>query len=151
MNINLGLTYDDEHKLNKQITALGGYNGSLKDEFSFMNPVYNCQVPEGTAVRANYASIPDLDGGGRVLYYFVRDAVLVRTGIVELHLELDPLMTYRDEINNLVCTVDRTADQNVTNAFMIDNEYQILACENIVTKTFPNALDDESMVLITVG
>lgn len=151
MNINLGIVSDDVHKLNKNITALGGYNGTLRDELSWLNPVYNCQVPEGTAVRANYASIPDLDGSGRVLYYFVKDCVLVRSGICELHLELDPLMTYRDEINNLVCTVDRTEDLNVSNAFLVDNEYQILGCDNIVTKKFPIGFTDESMVLLTVG
>lgn len=149
MNINLAYTTDDEHKVHKYLNTIGGYNGSLKDEFSFLNPVYLCQVPEGSAVRANYASIPDLDGSGRVLYYFVKDVVLVRSGVCEIHLELDPLMTYETEIKNLICTVDK--NEKMANAYLIDNEYKILACDNIVTIDFPQGFGDEQLILLTIG
>ena len=148
MNINLAYTADDEHKVHKYLNAIGGYNGTLKGEFSIINPVYLCQVPETSVSSANYASIPDIEAN-RTRYYFVRDVVLVRSGVVEIHLELDPLMTYEAEIRRLVCTVDRNEFES--NAYLMDEEYKILAYENIVTKEFPYGFDDESIVLLTVG
>lgn len=151
MNISLAVTSDDEHKVHKNLSILGSYTGTLRDDCSMEHPKLLVQVPEATAQQANYAAISAGTELERTYYYFIRDKIMHRTGIVELQLECDYLMTFEDEIKNLVCTVDRTEDQNYTNAYLVDNEYQILACENIVTKTFPIGFTDESMVLLTVG
>lgn len=148
MDISIAVTSDDEHKVHKNLSILGSYSGTLKEECSMISPVIKLQVPETTVSQANYAGLTGLD---RTYYYFIRDKVMIRSGIVELHLEIDPLMTYETEIKNLVCTIDRTQSQEVTNAFLVDNEYQILACENIITKKFPLGFTDESKILLTVG
>lgn len=147
MNIGLAYTNDDAHKLHKNLTVLGGYTGSLRGEMSVLNPVVQVQVPEGTAARANYASMVDIEE--RSNYYFIKDVVFIRSGVCELHLELDPLMTYETEIKNLICTVEK--NEKLSNSYLVDNEYRILAYENIVTKTFPSGFDDESMILFAVG
>lgn len=151
MNISIAVTSDDEHKVHKNLSVLGSYTGTLKDDCSMENPTVLVQVPEGTVQQANYAA---MSAGGelpRTYYYFIKDKVMHRSGVVELTMECDYLMTFENEIKNLVCTVDRTETQEVTNAFLVDNEYQILACENIVTKIFPVGFEDESIVLLTVG
>jgi len=149
MNISIAVTSDDEHKVHKNLSILGSYTGSLKEDCDMEQPSIMVQVPEGTIQQANYAAI---SAGGelpRTYYYFIKDKVMHRTGIVELTLECDYLMTFENEIRNLVCTVDR--NEKEANAYLIDNEYKILAYDNIVTKTFPNALNDESMILLAVG
>lgn len=149
MNISIAVTSDDEHKVHKTLSILGSYTGSLKDDCSMENPSIMVQVPEGTIQQANYAAI---SAGGelpRTYYYFIKDKVMHRTGVVELTLECDYLMTFENEIRDLRCTVDRNEIE--ANAYLLDNEYKILAYDNIVTKTFPNALDDESMILLAVG
>jgi len=151
MNISIAVTSDDEHKVHKNLSILGSYTGSLKDDCNMENPTILVQVPEGTVQQANYAAMTAGTELPRTYYYFIKNKVMRRTGVVELELECDYLMTFEDEIKNLVCTVDRTETKEVTNAFLVDNEYQILACENIVTKTFPLGFDNETMVLLTVG
>lgn len=151
MNISIAVTSDDEHKVHKTLSILGSYTGSLKEDCSMETPSIMIQAPEGTCQQANYTAISAGTELERTYYYFIKDKIMHRTGIVELQLECDYLMTFENEIKNLVCTVDRTEAQEVTNAFLMDNEYQILACENIVTKTFPTGFEDESMVLLTVG
>lgn len=151
MNISIAVTSDDEHKVHKNLSILGSYIGSLKDDCSMEKPTILVQVPEGTIQQGNYAAISAGTELPRTYYYFITDKVMHRSGIVELTMKCDYLMTFEDEIKNLVCTVDRTETQEVTNAFLVDNEYQILACENIVTKTFPLGFEDESLVLLTVG
>lgn len=150
MDLTLCVTSDDEHKVYKNLTILGTYTGTLRDDCSMDNPSLMVQVPEATVQQANYCAFGAQDLN-RLYYYFIKNRIMHRSGIVELELECDPLMTFKDEILNLVCTVERTQDQNITNAFLVDNEYQILACENIVTKIFPTGFTDESMVLLTVG
>lgn len=151
MNISIAVTSDDEHKVHKNLSILGSYTGSLKEDCDMEQPTIMVQVPEGTIQQANYAAMSAGTELERTYYYFIKDKVMHRSGIVELTLECDYLMTFEDEIKNLVCTVDRTSYQDVTNAYLVDNEYQILACENIVTKNFPIGFEDESMVLLTVG
>lgn len=150
MNLILGVTSDDIHKCQKNITQLGSYTGVLKDDCSMENPHLMVQVPEATVQQANYCAFTSQDLG-RNCYYYITDKIMHRSGVVEIVLEMDPLMTYKDELYNVECTVDRTSHQEVTNAYLIDNEYQILACENIVTKKFPIGFTDESMILLTVG
>lgn len=149
MNISIAVTSDDEHKVHKTLSILGSYTGSLKDDCSMENPSIMVQVPEGTIQQANYAAVSAGTELERTYYYFIKDKVMHRTGVVELILECDYLMTFEDEIRDLRCTVDR--NELEANAYLLDNEYKILAYDNIVTKTFPNALDDESMILLAVG
>lgn len=149
MNISVAVTSDDEHKVHKNLSVLGSYTGSLKEDCSMETPSIMVQIPEGTAQQANYAAI---SAGGelpRTYYYFIKDKIMHRTGIVELQLECDYLMTFEDEIKALTCTVDR--NETEANAYLIDSEYKILAYDNIVTKSFPNPLNDESMILLAVG
>jgi len=151
MNISLAVTSDDIHKVHKNLSILGSYTGALREECSLEKPVVKLEVPEGTAAQANYCAISAAGELTRTYYYFILDKIFVRTGVVELHMECDYLMTFETELKNVVCTVDRTQAQEVTNAFMMDDQYNILACENIVTKKFPHGFDAETMILLTVG
>lgn len=149
MNISVVVTSDDEHKVHKNLSILGSYTGTLRDDCSMESPSIMVQIPEGTAQQGNYAAISAGTELNRTYYYFIRDKVMHRSGIVELQLECDYLMTFEDEIRALSCTVDR--NEKEANAYLLDSEYKILAYDNIVTKSFPNALDDESMILLAVG
>ena len=103
MNISVAVTSDDEHKVHKNLSVLGSYTGSLKDDCSMETPSVMVQLPEGTAQQANYAAI---SAGGelpRTYYYFIKDKVMHRTGIVELQLECDYLMTFETESTYLHC------------------------------------------------
>lgn len=151
MNLSLAVTSDDIHKVHKSLTILGSYTGTLREECSIDKPIIKVQVPEATAQRANYCAISAGTELDRTYNYFITDRVFYRDGIVELHMECDYLMTFENELKNVICTVDRTQAQEVTNSFMMDDQYRILACENIVTKSFPIGFSDESMVLLTVG
>lgn len=65
------------------------------------------------------------------------------------HCVSDPLMSFKEGIRNLVGTVDR--QENIKNAYLVDGEYKSVAYEQIVTKTFPSGLTDDSIIMITTG
>lgn len=146
MQIDLYYTLDDRHKVHKDLVSIHNCVGALRAECSMVNPKVLIETREATAGRANYAVIHDLD---ILRYYFITDQVMVRDGLVEFTMELDPLMTYETEIRNLVCTVQR--NENEADSYLYDDNYKIDAYSNIVTKTFPIGFEAESLVLICVG
>ena len=149
MNISVAVTSDDEHKVHKNLSILGSYTGTLKDDCSMETPSIMVQIPEGTAQRANYAAMSAGGELNRTYYYFIKDKIMHRTGIVELQLECDYLMTFETEIRNLNCTVDK--NEIMADSYLYDENYKIDAFSNIVTKEFPQGFGDEHLVLITVG
>lgn len=65
----------------------------IKEPSSIVNPVVTLSKNTvGTSwVTANYAYIPMFKR-----YYFIDDIVACNDGIIEFHLTVDPLMTYKD-------------------------------------------------------
>lgn len=149
MNISVAVTSDDEHKLHKNLSILGSYTGTLKDECSIENPTILLQMPEATAQQANYAAMSAGTELNRTYYYFITDKVFVRDGLVRLTMRCDYLMTFESEIRNLVCTIDK--NENDSDSYLYDDNYKIDAYSNIMTRTFPQGFEDESMILLVVG
>ena len=63
--------------------------------------------------------------------------------------KIDVLMSYRTKILSNTCTISK--NENLSNAYLYDNGYQLLSYKNIVTKKFPSGLTDNSIILMTVG
>jgi hypothetical protein len=84
------LLYNNESpriKIHKEITLLATMAGTLRDETNTVNPTVRVAATEMPVF--NYARIPDF---GR--YYYLRDVRAVRSGIWEIMLESDPLMSF---------------------------------------------------------
>ena len=81
-------------------------------------------------------------------YYYI-DSYEVQNDCCYINLREDVLYSFSAQIKNLECTILRS--EKYSNAYLLDNGYQILAYDNIVTKEFPGGLTDESVVLLTVG
>lgn len=151
MDIGIAFTHDDEHKVHKTLSVIGTLVGSLKDDCSMEHPSVLVQITEGTMQTANYAYIEAVTDLPRIYYYFIRDKIMHRTGILELVLECDYLMTFETEIKNLICTIDRNEIE--ANAYIADPAYKTLAYKNIVCKEFNYEFshNNDSIVLMTVG
>ena len=80
-------------------------------------------------------------------YYFVD--VTIENGFLVLNCSIDVLMTYKSAILNLTATVTR--NENLKNGYLEDKNYNIMSYENIVCKTFPNGLTNDSIILMTAG
>ena len=64
-------------------------------------------------------------------------------------LESDPLQSFATAIKSCPATIER--NEVDANAYIQDSEYTALSYEAIATREFPNALDDFSYILMTVG
>lgn len=125
-------------------TATAAYSVLLKDGCSIDNPVISVHASAAALALVNYAYIPDF---GR--YYYRQDIKSLNNGICEVTLLSDPLQSFAKEIKNAHATLTRS--ENLKDGYLIDSGYKARAFKKIVHKEFPNALDDWSIILMTVG
>lgn len=127
---------------------------SLSDEISYNSATARdaFDIMGGSIVIAtssdlsgyNYAHVDDVNR-----YYYIKDITVLREGVWQLELAIDVLMTYADEIRSLHGTVDRQT--NLNNGYISDPEYKALTFSQIVTKTFPNEMTNDTIILMTIG
>lgn len=136
---------DDVIVLGKTIPApTSTHNILLKEGCSIDNPVVSFSAQASAIAPLNYAYI---DTFGR--YYWITDRKSLVNGVCELTLESDPLESFRAQILQRQATITRNANQ--FNGYLQDSGYNALAYEGIQYKAFPNAMEDASCILVTVG
>lgn len=84
----------------------------LKDNVSVMNPVFIMQ-------NVNARSCNYFKWNNR--YYFVTDFIYVTHNLYEVHGTIDTLATYKSQISNYSCFVERCADSNYYDTMINDN------------------------------
>ena len=89
------------NKLGKSITQTAVYNGTLRGECSVMTPVITLQA-NNLAESTNYFYIAEFNR-----YYYVQDQTYNVNGLVVVHLVVDPLMSYKNQILNLTGVIER--------------------------------------------
>lgn len=135
----------DSRVVSKQLgTAVSEHTFLLKDGCSIDKPVISFSAPANIMATLNYAYIADF---GR--YYWIVDRNSTVNGVVELTLESDPWMSFDTQLRGVTATVDRSASN--WQGFLYDNGYQILAYKTAAIRNFPNSIDNDTMILTTVG
>lgn len=145
INISLYQVTDDVNVLGKTIPApTSAHTITLKDGCSIDNPVVSFSAQAAALAPLNYAYIDTFQR-----YYWITDRKSLHNGIMELTLESDPLESFKAQLLLRQATITR--NQNEKNGYLKDVNYSALAYEAIQYKHFPNALDDTSCILVTVG
>ena len=137
-------TTDEAEKVTKTLTNATTYsNVTMKDPTDVVHPVVTIQTSANLS-SVNYMRIEHY---GR--YYFVEKPIAVKNGVWELRCTSDPLMSFKTSLLNVSGTVTRS--ETLFNAYLNDPEYKALAYRKCVTKAFPNEINNDHVVLITVG
>lgn len=137
-------TTDEAGKVTKTLTNAATYsNVTMKEPTDVVHPVVTIQTSANLS-NVNYMRI---ERYGR--YYFVEKPIAVKNGVWELHCTSDPLMSFKESLLNVSGTVTRS--ETLFNAYLNDPEYKALAYRKCVTKAFPNEINSDHVVLITVG
>jgi hypothetical protein len=136
---------DDVIVMGKSIpAATSTHNILLKEGCSVDRPVVTFSAVAAAIAPLNYAYI---DTFGR--YYYITERRSLVNGVVELTLESDPLQSFMDEIKARSATITRSASEY--NGYLKDSGYNAVAYEGVQYKQFPNAMDDTTCILCTVG
>lgn len=136
---------DDPRVMGKTIpAATSTHTITLKDGCSIDRPVVSFSANAAALAPLNYAYIDTFQR-----YYYITDRKSLINGVMELTLESDPLESFKTEIRQRTATITR--NQNIRNGYLSDIGYNALAYQGVQYKTFPNALEDSSYILVTVG
>mgnify|MGYP007012559196 CR=1 FL=1 len=136
---------DDLNVMGKTIpAATSTHTIKLKDGCSVDRPVVPFSAMASAIAPLNYAYI---DTFGR--YYYITERKSVVNGVVELTLESDPLQSFMADIKKCDATITR--NQFEIQGYLADSGYNALAFQGVQYKAFPNAMNDASYILVTVG
>ena len=145
MTIELYRNLSDGKVVDKKITLLKTLeNVKLLDKFDILNPRLKVSRETFSELynQCNYCFIPDF---GR--YYFIEKSI--ESNFVYLQCSVDVRKTYGSALRSLTCTVTR--NEYLRNGYLHDENYSVYAYEQIVCKMFPNAINQDSIILMTVG
>lgn len=135
---------DDNEKIQKTLgTATEFSNCTIKETTDVTRPVVRIQTSDNLS-HYNYMYI---DRYSR--YYYIERIETTPTGMWVLHTRCDVLKTYASQILALDGTITRS--ETLWNTYLNDPQYKALAYRKIVTKKFPNAVSDDTFILMTVG
>ena len=120
-------------------------SGVLRDSSSIIKP--DIQIVQQLPVKFNYCYIPDFSR-----YYFITGIDSVRNGLWAIHMEVDPLMSFKGDILALRVVVDKQSDKVHGDEYIDDSS---LVADNLLFNTvynFPNGFNDTGeYILITAG
>lgn len=144
MVIKLYKSSSDPRVVSKSLSDEISYNSATaRDAFDIMGGSIVITTSSDLS-GYNYAHVVDVNR-----YYYIKDITVLREGVWQLELSIDVLMTYAAEIRALHGTVDRQT--NLNNGYISDPEYKALTFSQIVTKTFPNEMTNDTIILMTIG
>lgn len=145
MNIKLYRNESNNNVLNKKITLINEYNILLKDNVDVYRPII--KIKTELLNNCNYVFIQDFNR-----YYYVVNKRSINIEIIELTLECDVLMSFREQILNLKCIIDKQENINLGNKYYDDNSLISLSKEFIESYNFNNGFNENGeFILITAG
>lgn len=145
MNIVLYNTSSPAIKVNKSLVQKASITGDPHEIVSDKEMTLRLAIGNLTNVKAsNYCYIAET---GKY-YYIVPDYKIENQSVI-IALKEDVLMSFKTQLLAQTCTISR--NEQLSNAYLYDEGYQLLAYKNIVTKTFPHGLENDSIILMTIG
>lgn len=135
----------DERMINKVLDAGETIQGIMRDECDIMAPIIRFHSPQ--VLRYNYCYIPELQR-----YYSVVNKNIVRNDIYDITFNVDVLMSFRGDIMQLQCIVDKQTMLSNGDEYIDDGS---LVCDNIMfNRVYPFSSgfnENPEYILITAG
>ena len=145
MDIQLCINSSENNAVGKLVSIVDTVSCSVKDAMSFEKPIILLQY-SGDMCRVNYVYIPKFSR-----YYFVTDIIPLTGGRYELHCNVDVLESYKKQILELICIIDKQENKKLSNLY-IDSDFVTLANSFNEAKTFPNGFNENGdFILICAG
>lgn len=101
----------------------------LKSNTAFQNPVFKLKLALDSALQFNYLKWADH-------YYFINSTVSLNNDMVEISASEDVLSTYRTEISNYTCFIERSGRQTTlaNDSMYIPTNDWVLSTRNVTHK-----------------
>ena len=144
MQINFYKNSSEKNKIGKFLSSVLTLNGNLRDECSITSP--SILVESTSLVDYNYCYIPEFKR-----YYFISDITSVRNNLWRVSLKCDVLESFKKDILNLSCIVDKQQNQSYSNN-IDDGSYINRADSFVEIANYQNGFNSSGeFILITAG
>ena len=144
MNLRLCINNSEKNKINKSLTAGVTLSGTLRNESNVVTPSIVINIDNPTIY--NYAYIEDF---GR--YYFITDYISLRTGIWQINLKSDVLMSFKDSILASNVLINNTETTGKNNYLSGSNWVSNCKAKTDILTFSQGLLNDGQYILITAG
>ena len=144
MKIEFYKNSSEKNKIGKFLSSVLTLNGNLRDECSITSP--SILVEATSLVDYNYCYIPEFKR-----YYFISDITSVRNNLWRVSLKCDVLESFKKDILNLSCIVDKQQNQSYSNN-IDDGSYINRADSFVEIANYQNGFNSSGeFILITAG
>lgn len=147
-NIVLQSTTSEKNRMDKTITDIATYSGTLRADTSIVDPVFLVECDLANVVHANYLTVQAF---GRS--YFINNIRSMRAGLVEFTCHCDVLSSFKTQIRQNHAIMHRS--ERNWNLYLNDGSLKMTQRpEKIVTEHFSNELafvNHFSYVLVLAG
>lgn len=119
-------------------------NAILKSDSSVMNIEIILQLTNfqlNQISNCNYVYLEDIN-----TYYFINDISFLSGNRALVNCSEDVLMTYRNQIKQLMCVIER--QENLYNTYLDDEEYKVYNYRRIQTLEFPKGFNSNNSQFI---
>lgn len=143
-NISVGINNSPKNQLDKDVTRIATYPGTLKDATSIIDPVFIIECDLVDVKNANYISIQAF---GR--YYFIENIRSIRNGLVEFSCHVDVLTSFKDAIRANTGIIKR--NEIASNTHLNDGYFKVYQDPHIVLVEYPRGFTTHEFVLAMAG
>ena len=147
-NIVLQSTTSEKNRMDKTITDIATYSGTLRADTSIVDPVFLVECDLANVVHANYLTVQAF---GRS--YFINNIRSMRAGVIVFTCQCDVLSSFKTQIRQNHAIMHRS--ERNWNLYLNDGSLKMTQRpEKIVTEHFSNELafvNHFSYVLVLAG
>ena len=142
MNLLLYRNKSESERVVKEIELIDTLEGTLRSNTSISNPIITIEYD--LDLNINYCYIEEF---GR--YYYIDDIIVVGNKLLELHMNVDVLMSFADSIKSQKAIIKRNT--YLYDLYLDDGTFKCDQMQKVVTRAFPNSFTSESFVLAIAG
>lgn len=146
--VDLMVQTDPTNKLVKSPTPVLTLGGTLRAPASITDPIIEFNFSDNPEVfsKVNYARIESFSR-----YYFITNIVSTYNNLWEIHMHVDVLMSFADEIKKQVAVVARQEENY--NLYLDDGIFMAYQNPIIQTKLFsnPSPFETQNFILLVAG
>lgn len=130
MQIILYNNTSENYRLNKNITQIADLQGYLREGSNLLAPEIKIEFNDPSSF--NYCYIPEFKR-----YYYVKDVIIENTNVLTIVLNVDVLMSFKDQLLKLSGLVLR--QEYNFNEYLDDSNITVETQPQIYVKTFPKS------------
>ena len=142
MEIKLYNNLSDINVVGKHLTNEHTLTGSLRESCNVEAP--EITIADSAALSYNYAYIPDFNR----YYFFSKAPTIISNNIVQLHLQVDALESFKNEIRACKGIISR--QEHLYNTYLNDPELNSYAYEVVSAYAFPDCFTKSTVPYLTL-